>query len=187
MQGAPSKKRRPGFSSRYSNSPVAGWKVTSGGAGVNPALLCWPCSVSRRGVPARYAAPQGTQPSFGCSLWPKERTLFPPTIPSRLATGHPRCNLGRNATPAPEPNVGLVHTLLALAALSSRVVEAMRADSAPPRLHRSPQRAPPPGGGPSRRPWTFLTHAPGGIRTHDPQLRRLQLYPTELPAPTDAI
>ena len=38
--------------------------------------------------------------------------------------------MGRNATPAPEPNVGLVHTLLALAALSSRVVEAMRADSA---------------------------------------------------------
>ena len=47
--------------------------------------------------------------------------------------------------------------------------------------------APPPGGKRSHRPWTSLTHAPGGIRTHDPQLRRLQLYPTELPAPTDEI
>ncbi len=29
----------------------------------------------------------------------------------------------------------------------------------------------------------FLIGDPGGIRTHDPQLRRLLLYPTELPDP----
>jgi hypothetical protein len=27
----------------------------------------------------------------------------------------------------------------------------------------------------------FMVGDPGGIRTHDPQLRRLLLYPTELP------